>query len=160
MQRVAIVGSGGAGKTTFANRLGETLGLPVTHLDEHYWQPGWTATPGEQWRDRQRRLIADDRWIIDGNYGSTLDLRLARADTVIILAYSRWRCLRGAGCRWAHHRGQAIQAKDCPQASRSRVSAVGLELPDNRTSTPPGGNRSQRQPPRPSDRATQSSRGL
>jgi len=68
MQRIAVVGSGGAGKSTFATELGRRLGLPVIHLDEHYWQPGWVATPAEQWQDRQRGLVAYDCWIVDGNY--------------------------------------------------------------------------------------------
>lgn len=60
MHRVAIVGSGGAGKTTFARRLGERLGLPVIHLDEHYRRPGWVATPSREWRRRQRGVPLGD----------------------------------------------------------------------------------------------------
>ena len=56
---------------------------------------GWVATPRHEWRLRQRELIAGGRCIVDGDYSSTLDLRLDRADTVIVLALSRWRCLLG-----------------------------------------------------------------
>ena len=46
-----VVGPGGAGKSTFARRLGERTGLPVIHLDEHYWRPGWEPTPDDEWRE-------------------------------------------------------------------------------------------------------------
>jgi adenylate kinase family enzyme len=94
IKRVAIVGSGGAGKSTLALALSETLDLPVIHLDKHYWQAGWVPTPKDAWLERQRQLVAQERWIIDGNYGSTMDLRLAAADTVIFLDTPRLRCVQ------------------------------------------------------------------
>lgn len=115
MQRIAVVGSGGAGKSTFATELGRQLAVPVIHLDEHYWQPGWVETATEEWRDRQRKLLASDRWIVDGNYTSTLDVRLDRADTVVVLAIPRWRCLIRVLRRWLQHYGRAVQAAGCPE---------------------------------------------
>ncbi|HEX3614905.1 MAG TPA: hypothetical protein VHU61_00080 [Solirubrobacteraceae bacterium] len=112
---MAIVGSGGAGKTTLANTLGAKLGLPVIHLDEHYWGPGWDPAPDEQWRQRVRELVGGERWIIDGNYSSTMDLRFARADTVIVIALGRWRCLARVLRRWITNRGRAVQAPGCPE---------------------------------------------
>ena len=113
--RVAVVGSRGAGKTTFAVELGRRTGLPVIHLDRHYWQPGWTATPAEAWRRLQAELLAGDAWIVDGNYGATLDLRFARADTVVVLAPSRLRCVTRAARRSLRHRGRDVQAPGCPE---------------------------------------------
>jgi adenylate kinase family enzyme len=115
MLRVAVVGSGGAGKTTFAVELGERLGLPVIHLDHHYWKPGWVPMPEVEWTEHQRQLLAGDSWIVDGNYGSTFAVRFARADTVIILALARWRCMLRVLGRWWLHRGEAIQAPGCPE---------------------------------------------
>ncbi|MDA8061171.1 MAG: adenylate kinase [Actinomycetota bacterium] len=115
MQRVAVVGSGGAGKSTFSEALGRLTGLPVVHLDRHYWQPGWAALPREEWRDEQARLLAGGRWIADGNYSSTLDLRLERADTVIVLALPRWLCMVRVLGRWWHNGGRAVQAEGCPE---------------------------------------------
>ena len=115
MRRIAVVGCGGAGKTTLANALGDQLGLPVIHLDEHYWQPGWIPTSDEQWREKQNELVSADRWIIDGNYSSTLDLRLKRADVVIVLAFARWRCFLRVLKRWVTHYGRAVQAPGCPE---------------------------------------------
>jgi hypothetical protein len=77
VQRVAIVGSGGAGKSTLARELGQRLGLPVIHLDQRFWRPGWLETETEEWAATQQELAAADRWIRDGNYGATLDVRLA-----------------------------------------------------------------------------------
>ena len=68
------------------------MGIPVIHLDVHYWQPGWTETPWEVWKERQKALLEGESWIIDGNYGSTLDMRLEAADTVIFLDFSRFLC--------------------------------------------------------------------
>jgi adenylate kinase family enzyme len=115
MRRVAVVGSGGAGKTTFARELGRRLGLRVVHLDEHYWQPGWTATPTAAWQALQAQLVAGESWVADGNYGSTLDIRLARADTAIVLAPPRLACLAGALRRSLGRRGEAVQATGCPE---------------------------------------------
>ena len=113
MQRVAVVGPGGAGKSTFARELGRRLDLPVVHLDEHFWKPGWTPTPRAQWRARQAELFADGRWIADGNYGSTFDVRFERADTVIVLAPPKRVCVAGALRRSVGSHGRAIQAPGC-----------------------------------------------
>lgn len=93
MKRVAIIGSSGAGKTTLARTLGAKTGIPVVHLDRLYWSAGWVPTPHETWLERQRAALEQESWIINGNYGSTLDLRLEAADTVIFLDMPRRRCL-------------------------------------------------------------------
>jgi adenylate kinase family enzyme len=93
--RVMIVGSAGAGKSTLARALARRTGLPLVHLDALYWQPGWVETPRPRWREVQREALAGERWIADGNYGGTLE-RLALADVVVLLEYSRWICLWGS----------------------------------------------------------------
>lgn len=115
MERVAIVGAGGAGKSTLARALGERTGLPVVHLDEHYWQPGWVEPPRDEWRARQAELCAGDRWIMDGNYGGTIDLRLDRADTLVFLDLPRRVTVPGVLRRWAGNRGRSVQAPGCPE---------------------------------------------
>src|SRR5688572_4725457 len=93
MRRVLIIGSAGAGKSTLAQQLGAIVGLPVIHLDAHYWNAGWKETPQEEWKQRVAELLRRDAWIMDGNYGSTLRERVEAADTVILLDLSRVRCL-------------------------------------------------------------------
>lgn len=115
MQRVAVVGSGGAGKTTFALACSAATGLPVIHLDEHYWRPGWIESDPEEWRHRQGVLLSGDRWIADGNYGSSLDLRLSLADTILWLDFPRRLCLFGALRRTLLNFGRPMQAAGCPE---------------------------------------------
>ena len=93
MKRVLVIGSGGAGKSTFARRLGERLGLPVIHLDRVYWRAGWVETPKEEWKKKVEELCAGDSWVMDGNYSGTLDVRLEACDTVVFLDLPRTVCL-------------------------------------------------------------------
>lgn len=115
VRRVAIVGPGGAGKSTFARRLAERTGLPVIHLDHHFWQPGWVQTERDAWREKQAALLAGDDWIVDGNYGGTLDERLLRADTVIVIARRPSACVASAIWRTTKNHGKAVQAPGCPE---------------------------------------------
>jgi adenylate kinase family enzyme len=92
MRRVTIIGSGGAGKSTLARELGDITGLPVIHLDREFWRPGWTETPKADWKERVDELAKGDEWIIDGNFGGTMEIRLASADTAVFLDFPRMIC--------------------------------------------------------------------
>ncbi len=91
-RRIVVTGLAGAGKSTFALALAARTGLPVIHLDLHFWKPGWVAPSETEWRAKQRGVLAADAWIADGNYHETLDLRLERADTVVFLDLPGWLC--------------------------------------------------------------------
>ncbi len=93
MKRVLVIGSPGAGKSTFALKLSKRINLPVIHLDKEFWNPGWIETPADQWRAKVRELVEPDKWIIGGSYDSSLDIRLPRADTVIFMGFPRRLCL-------------------------------------------------------------------
>jgi len=93
MERVIVIGSGGSGKSTLAATLARRLGLPLVHLDALHWHAGWQPTPPDEWRERVGELVAAPRWVMDGNYGGTLDLRLERCDTAILLDLPRWLCV-------------------------------------------------------------------
>lgn len=95
MERIVIIGCGGAGKSTLARQLGEKLDLPVVHLDSIFWLPGWVEMEKEEFDRRLQEELAKDRWIIDGNFNRTMPQRIARCDTVIYLDFSRWACLMG-----------------------------------------------------------------
>jgi adenylate kinase family enzyme len=107
MRRVLVIGSGGAGKSTFASRLGERTGLPVVHLDSLYWRSGWSETPKEEWRAVVSELLQRDAWVMDGNYGGTLDARITSSDTVVFLDLPRVVCLWRVVRRWLRYRGRA-----------------------------------------------------
>lgn len=93
MRKVLIIGSGGAGKSTLANRLGALLGIEVLHLDKLYWQAGWVEPGKAEWLKRVEELVKRDSWIMDGNYSGTLEVRLGACDTVIFLDLPRTLCL-------------------------------------------------------------------
>lgn len=116
-KRVAIIGSPGSGKSTLARTLGVRLGLPVVHLDAHFWRAGWVETEEAQWRERVQALAHGERWIIDGNYSSTMDIRLPLAETIIFLDFPRWLCLLRAVRRWLTYQGRnrPDMAPGCPE---------------------------------------------
>ena len=93
MKRVLVIGPGGSGKSTFARRLGQILGLEVKHLDSFYWRAGWTKPANEDWIKTVDELIGGESWIVDGNYGGTLAQRVERCDTIIFLDLSRLLCV-------------------------------------------------------------------
>ena len=112
-----IIGSSGAGKSTLARELGRRTGLPVVHLDALYWQPGWVEPSREEWRVTQREALDGEDWIVDGNYGGTMEERLPLADLVVLLDYSRWTCLSGVFVRcWRYRRRpRPDMAPGCPE---------------------------------------------
>ena len=93
MDRTLIIGCSGSGKSTLARTLADRTGLPVIHLDQEYFAPGWVEPTTEVWRGRITRLVTRDRWLMDGNFSGTFDLRMPRADTVIFVNMPTRLCL-------------------------------------------------------------------
>lgn len=117
VRRVAIIGSPGAGKSTFARRLGDITGIEVFHLDRLFWKPGWVETPREEWRALQQQLVQNESWIMDGHYGATMDIRIQAADTVIFLDLPRRVCLWRIAKRVIRYLGRtrSDMAEGCPE---------------------------------------------
>ena len=109
MERVMIIGCGGAGKSTLARKLGEKTGLPVVHLDQIWWAPGnWQHIEKPEFDEKLALELEKPRWILDGNFNRTVELRLQRCDSVIYLDYPRLVCIKNWLGRviknWGRHR--------------------------------------------------------
>jgi len=119
-RRVLVVGMAGSGKSTFSRALSARTGLPVIHLDYHYWKPGWVQPSDDEWREKQRRLLSGDAWIVDGNDHQTLDLRLERADTIVLLDTPWWICAGRAFVRGLR-KPVGVMPEGCDDSVRRRM---------------------------------------
>lgn len=117
MQRILVIGCGGAGKSTLAQRLGANLQLPVIHLDAHYWRPGWVEPSKSEWATTVSELLTTDAWIMDGNYSGSLAARLAACDSVIFIDLPRWLCIWRVLQRALRYRGttRPDMGEGCPE---------------------------------------------
>ncbi len=122
MQRIMIIGSPGSGKSTFARQLSAVVHIDVVHLDALFWKPGWVETPKPEWEQVVRGLVQRDRWIIDGNYGGTMEIRLAAADTIIFLDLPGHLCVWRAVKRYLQHLGR-------PRADRAAGCSEKIDWP-------------------------------
>ncbi len=117
MNRIIIIGCGGAGKSTLARQLGEKLNIPVIHLDKLFWKPGWVESDRAEFDARLMQEYKKPRWIIDGNYNRTMAQRASKADTIIYLDFSRFACFRGIAKRILMTYGtvRPDMAEGCPE---------------------------------------------
>lgn len=118
MKKVLVIGSSGAGKSTFARRLGEKTGLKVIHLDRIFWKPNWVETADkDEWKATVEKLLAGEEWIMDGNYSGTLALRLEKCDTAIFLDFPRALCVYRILKRFVLYRkgGRPDMAEGCDE---------------------------------------------
>ena len=93
MDKIVIIGSPGAGKSTFARDLGRILHINVVHLDRVFWEPGWKEKPREVRLDILQEIVRNERWIIEGTYLGSSEPRLKAADTIIFLDTASLVCL-------------------------------------------------------------------
>ena len=95
MQRIVVIGCPGSGKSTLSRELHSKTGIPLFHLDMMYWNADKTTVEKRIFLERLYSVLEKEEWIIDGNYSSTMDLRVAACDTVIFLDYPLDLCLAG-----------------------------------------------------------------
>lgn len=136
MQRLLIVGCSGSGKSTLGRRVGDKLGLPVVHMDQHFFRAGWEVKPDDEWNAIVDELVAGDSWVMDGNYSNTFERRIKRADTVIFLDFPTWFCVYRVLKRWLTHLGKTRidAAPGCPE--KMDLEFLGYVLNYNRRSKP------------------------
>jgi adenylate kinase family enzyme len=117
MDRVLVIGCSAGGKSTVARRIGETLGIEVTHLDKVMWKPGCKLTRPEEEHGEIVDLLDRPRWVIDGNYTASLPMRLAKCDTIVMVDYPRSVCLMRALKRLVTHFGttRPTMGEACPE---------------------------------------------
>jgi len=107
MNRIMVIGvAPGVGKSTFARDLGNLIDIDVYHLDALYWKPNWVEAPVEEFREGQQKIVALDKWLIEGNYSGTFDIRLPYVDTIIYLELPLYVCLYRVIKRWIKNRGR------------------------------------------------------
>lgn len=92
-ERIIVIGSPGAGKSTLAKFVSEKTGIELFHLDRIHWLPGWNEIQDSEFIARQKEILSMESWIIEGNYQRTIDLRLHAADTVLFLDFPRYVCI-------------------------------------------------------------------
>ncbi len=119
MDKIAIIGSSGAGKTTLAKNLGDRLRLSVYHLDRFFWQPDWTRQPRETRIAKLEILIKKNKWIIEGTYLNSSELHLQEADTIIFLDVHPFVCLLRRIKRHYEYKGRP--RRDMPKGSSDRL---------------------------------------
>ena len=95
MKKVIVIGCPGSGKSTVSRALHNKTGIPLYHLDMMYWNADKTTVEKSVFLERLSAVLEKDEWIIDGNYSSTMELRMAACDTVIFLDYPLDVCLDG-----------------------------------------------------------------
>ncbi|MBE6037579.1 MAG: adenylate kinase [Anaerofustis stercorihominis] len=106
--KIIVIGCPGSGKSTFSRKLSEKINIPVYHLDNLYWNPDKTTVSSEIFDQRLSEVMKKDRWIIDGNFSRTLEVRLSECDTVFFLD---------------------LPADICLQSVRDRIGTVREDIP-------------------------------
>jgi adenylate kinase family enzyme len=121
-KKITIIGCAGSGKTTVALQLKEKLKLPLYHLDQYYWKPGWQRVGLEAFTEIHDALCKQDQWIIEGSYIKLLPQRARHADVIIFLDVPRYKCLWYVLKRSALNLGKVLPGSS--QGCRQRLLSI------------------------------------
>ena len=115
--KIAIIGNPGSGKSTLALKLYKILGIPLYHLDQYFWKPGWQKGDRSEFVRVHNQLCDKDEWIIEGMATRLFEYRLKKADIVIFLDFPTYLCFYRVFKRALTHFGHVYfsSAKDCPE---------------------------------------------
>lgn len=117
-KKIIILGAGGSGKTTLAKYIAKEINIDAIHLDHEFWLPNWERPDEMQWRKKLAKLCENDSWIMDGNYIDSLDIRLDKADLVIMLDIKMSTCVNSILLRTL--KAQFIKRKDLAEGCKDR----------------------------------------
>lgn len=120
MEKIVIIGSPGAGKTTLANEIHSKLKMKVYHLDRLFWQPGWIRKTRDTRIDILQKIVQEKQWIIEGSYFKSSESRLDAADTIIFLDIAPLECLRRIIKR--HFEAPKRSRRDVPYGCTSKLT--------------------------------------
>ena len=124
MDKIAIIGSSGAGKTTLAKKISSRLKVKVYHLDRFFWQPDWIRESGERRIDTLKGFVQKRQWIIEGTYLNSSELHLNEADIIIFLDMPPFLCFWRIIMRHLNYRG--LRRCDIPKGSTNRLTFLGM----------------------------------
>ena len=108
MKKIIIIGCPGGGKSRLARELHALTEIPLYHLDLMYWNADRTIVEKPIFLERLAKAMSGESWIIDGNYSSTMEMRIAACDTVIFFDIPTKDCLDGIKAR------RGIERPDMP----------------------------------------------
>ncbi len=124
MEKIVIIGSPGAGKSTLARKLGRKLHIKLVHLDRLFWQPGWKEKPRDTRIDILQKIVQEKQWIIEGTYLSSSECRLNAADTIIFLDIAPSLCLWRIINRHREYHGRS--RSDIPMGCTDKLNLIRL----------------------------------
>ena len=123
-KKIIVIGCPGSGKSVFSGELHKITGLPLYHMDMLYWNEDKTPVPKDVFHQRLRHAMASEKWIIAGNYGSTMQLRLEKCDTVFFLDYPLDICLAGVRERAGKPRSDMPWTEDPEHEDEEFISFI------------------------------------
>ncbi len=124
MKKVIVIGCPGSGKSVFSRALNEITGLPLYHLDLIRWREDKSFIAREELIERINEIGAGSEWIMDGNYGATMELRMSLCDTIIFLDYPTDVCLDGAMSRRGKVRPDLPWTEDADEIDDEFIDSI------------------------------------
>ena len=94
-KKIAVIGCSGGGKSTFSKQLAEITGIPLYNLDRIYWLPDATHLERPAFIKKQKEIMKTDCWIIDGNYGGTIQYRIRKSELIFFFDMPTEVCIEG-----------------------------------------------------------------